>query len=134
MGRTKETGTERTYDLEPRLIEFAVMVIEIVDHLPNTRIGNHLEGQLGRSGSSPALNYGEALAAESRADFVHKMKVCLKELRESRVCMLIIKGAGLLDSDECLTPVLTECNELIAIFNTSIQTAKRNAGNDNRKN
>lgn len=69
--------------LEDRLIDFTVLIIEIVNEMPNTKAGNHLSGQLVRSGTSPALNYGEAQSAESRKDFIHKVKVVLKELRES---------------------------------------------------
>ena len=78
--------TEKKYDLEERLIDFAVSIIKLVEDLPNTKSGNHLGGQLLRSGTSPSLNYGEAKSGESKNDFVHKMKVCLKELRESHNC------------------------------------------------
>jgi len=81
--------------LEDRLIDFAVLIIEIVNEMPNTKAGNHLSGQLVRSGTSPALNYGEAQSAESRKDFIHKIKVVLKELRESFVCLKIIYKARL---------------------------------------
>ena len=67
---------DRKFDLEERLIDFAVAAIKI---LPKTYAGSHLAGQLTRSGSSPALNYGEVQSAESRNDFIHKMKVALKE-------------------------------------------------------
>jgi len=75
------------YDLEDRLIEFSLMIIEIVEELPNTKAGNHLGGQVLRSGTSPALNYAEAQSAESKNDFIHKMKICLKELRETFVAL-----------------------------------------------
>jgi len=78
------------FELEERLINFAVLIIEIVNELPNTKAGNHLSGQLVRSGTSPALNYGEAQSGESRKDFIHKIKVVLKELRETFVCLKII--------------------------------------------
>ncbi len=81
---------ERKYDLEQRLIEFAVAIIRITESLSNTRAGNHLAGQLVRSGTSPALHYGEAQSAESRDDFIHKLKILLKELRESKNAMQII--------------------------------------------
>lgn len=61
------------FDLEERLTDFAVKIIEIVDDIPNSKAGNHLSGQLVRSGTSPALNYGEAQSAESRKDFIHKV-------------------------------------------------------------
>jgi four helix bundle protein len=80
----------KTYDLEDRLIEFAILCSNIVDILPVTKLGNHIGGQLIRASTSPALNYGEAQSAESPNDFIHKLKVILKEIRESRVCLKII--------------------------------------------
>ncbi len=80
----------KKYDLEDRLIEFAVRIIDIAEALPASVAAKNLGGQIVRSGTSPALNYGEAQAAESKADFVHKMKICLKELRETHVCLKII--------------------------------------------
>ena len=88
------------FELEERLINFAVLIIEIVNELPNTRTGNHLSGQLVRSGTSPALNYGEAQSGESRKDFIHKIKVVLKELRETFVCLKIIDRTKLLKSEK----------------------------------
>jgi len=76
------------FDLEERLINFAVLIVEIEGTMPNTRAANHLAGQLLRSGTSPALNYGEAQSGESRRDFIHKIKIVLKELRETYVCFL----------------------------------------------
>ena len=116
---------KRTFDLEDRLIEFSVKALSIIDDIPNTKIGNHLGGQLMRSATSPALNYGEAQAAESPADFIHKMKICLKELRESQICMKVIARKGIL-SLTLINPVLQECGELIAIFTKSFETAKKN--------
>ena len=84
------TSNKKTYDLEERVIEFSLIVIDITKALPNTRAGVYLAGQLVRSGMSPALNYGEAQVAESRTDFIHKMKICLKELKESNVALQII--------------------------------------------
>ncbi len=80
---------KKKYDLEERLIDFAVDVIFFIESLPNTKAATHLGGQLLRSGTSPSLNYGEAKSAESKNDFLHKMKVCLKELRESYNCLRI---------------------------------------------
>ena len=117
---------KRKYDLEERLIDFAVFVIIITENLYNTRAGNHIAGQLVRSGTSPALHYGEAQSAESRADFIHKLKILLKELRESRNAMRIIKKAPLSDKMENVDKGLNECNELISIFVKSIETAKKN--------
>ena len=116
------------YDIEERLLEFAVRIIEIVEALPNTRTGNHIAGQLLRCGTSPAPNYGEAQSAESRQDFVHKMKICLKELRETNVWLEIIRRRNLLKSKGELETLIGECNELISIFVKSIKTAKKNMG------
>ena len=111
----------RDFDLQDRLIEFAVRVMNVVEALPNSRIGNHVAVQLLRSGTSPAPNYGEAQGAESRKDFVHKMKVSLKELRETHVWLLMIQRKPLIEPQEKLAPILCECNELISIFVTSIK-------------
>ena len=94
--------------------------------MPDTRIANHVAGQLLRCGTSPAPNYGEAQAAESRGDFIHKMKISLKELRETLVWFLLIQRKPLLEPKEELDPILKECNELTAIFVASIGTATRN--------
>lgn len=88
--------------------------------------GNHLAGQIIRSGTSPALNYGEAQSAESSKDFIHKMGICLKELRESFVCLKIIEKASLMKEEALLVSAKTEVNELISIFVSSIKTAKNN--------
>lgn len=82
--------SEKKFDLEDRLVEFVGRIIEVVEALPKTRAGNYIAGQLIRCGLVPALLYGEAHSAESREDFVHKMKIILKELKESRVCLKII--------------------------------------------
>jgi four helix bundle protein len=113
------------YDLEERLIDFAVMIADIIEALPNTRLGNYIAGQLVRSGCSPALNYGEAQSAESRNDFIHKMKIILKELRESMISLKIIKRREIHNLDNTASAI-NECNQLIAIFVKSIETAKKN--------
>jgi len=115
----------RIFDLEERLIDFAVRIIRIAESLPQTKVGIHIAGQLIRCGTSPAPNYGEAQSAESRADFIHKMKVSLKELRETRVWLLIIVRAKLIKPASKLEPLIEEDNELISIFVTSIKTAKK---------
>lgn len=116
----------RKYDLEERLIGFALLVIQIVEILPDNKVGNHIGGQLLRSGTSPAFNYGEAQSAESINDFIHKMKICLKELRETKISLKIIKRKPLLKSDKIIDEALKECDELIAIFVKSIDTAQKN--------
>ena len=115
----------RIFDLEERLIDFAVRVILLAESLPKTKVGNHIAGQLIRCGTSPAPNYGEAQSAESRPDFIHKMKVSLKELRETRVWLFIIVRANLIRPTSKLEPLINENNELISIFVTSITTAKQ---------
>lgn len=113
-------------DLEERLIKFAVLIIEIAEGLPKTFAGNHLTGQMIRSGTSPALNYGEATSAESRKDFVHKIKIVLKELKETRVSLKIVRLANMYPDKEKLEFAISESSELIAIFITSVNTAIRN--------
>ena len=115
----------RIFDLEERLIDFAVRIIRTAESLPKTKVGNHVAGQLIRCGTSPAPNYGEAQSAESRSDFIHKMKVSLKELRETRVWLLIIIRAELIKPPSKLEPLIEENNELISIFVTSIKTAQQ---------
>jgi four helix bundle protein len=115
----------RKFDLEDRLIEFALKISDIVDLLPEARLGKYISGQLIRCGTSTALNYGEAQSAESPNDFIHKMKVILKELRETRVCLKIIERKPLL-SKEKIEQIIQENNELIAIFLKSIETARKN--------
>ena len=110
-------------DIENRLIDFAVRVLNVTEALPNTKAGNHIAGQLVRSGTSPAPNYGEAQSAESRRDFIHKMKICLKELRETLIWLRIIEGKELCPPER-LPDIIKECDELIAIFVKSVKTAE----------
>lgn len=113
-------------NLEDRLIDFAVVITEIVTEMPATRVANYYAGQLLRSGSSPALNYGETQGAESKKDFIHKMSVVLKELRESLICLTIIKRIKCCNSETLVSNAQNECNQLVAIFVKSLQTAKKN--------
>src|SRR3977135_1166994 len=76
-------GTRPKYDLEERLLEFTANIVRLADSLPNTKASNHIAGQLLRCGTSPLANHGEVEAAESRKDFLHKLRICLKELRET---------------------------------------------------
>ena len=119
-------GKANVYNLEERLLEFSVKVIEVSENLPKTRAGNHLAGQLLRAGTSPYGNHGEAQAPESMDDFIHKMKVCLKELRETRRWARLIARLGWLKGDTGLTFVLGEVEELIRIFKASVRTAEHN--------
>jgi len=127
MGENKN----KKFDLEERLIEFSVLIILITENLFATKAGNHISGQLVRSGTSPALQYGEAQSAESRNDFIHKLKILLKELRETMVGLKIIKRVSLTKKLDLVDKGLNECNELISIFVKSIETAKKN--NEKRK-
>jgi four helix bundle protein len=121
------------FDLEERLLEYASAVIDLSEALPNSRAGNHVAGQILRSGTSPYPNHGEAEDAESRDDFIHKLKVCLKELRETRRWARLIKRKAWAKEDSTLLFVLSESDELIRIFYSSIQTAKRNAQAERRR-
>jgi len=113
-------------ELEERLINFGVMIIEIVERMCYSRSANHLAGQLIRSGTSPALNYGEAQSGESRKDFIHKIKIVLKELRESNICLQMIYRIKLYKNGDSVKKALKECNELISIFVKSVETAQKN--------
>lgn len=119
-------GYRGQFDLQDRLIDFATRVMSVADSLPKSRIGNHVASQLIRSGTSPAPNYGEAQSAESSKDFIHKMKIALKELRETHVWLLMIQRKPLVQPPGKLDLILKECDELIAIFVSSITTAKKN--------
>ncbi len=112
------------FQLQDRLIDFSVLAIDVVDGLISSKAGNHLGGQLVRSATSCPLNYGEAQSAESSKDFVHKMSVVLKELRETWVCLEIIRKAKLSPNSNQLTIISKENNELISIFVKSIETSK----------
>ena len=120
-------AANRRFDLEERLLEFASVVIDLSEKLPRTRAGNHVAGQILRSGTSPYPNHGEAEDAESRDDFVHKLKICLKELRETRRWTRLVRRKAWAKDDPTLVFVLSEADELIRIFYSSIQTARRNA-------
>lgn len=113
-------------NLEERLIDFAVLIIGIIRRLPKTTEGKHFASQLVRSGSSSALNYGEAQSAESRKDFIHKLKVVLKELRETHINLKIIQRSKMLSNDSDVGLGIKESDELVAIFTTSVQTAAKN--------
>jgi len=111
------------FDLEDRLIKFACLSLEVCDLLPLTKASQNLSFQLSKSATASALIYGEAQAAESNADFIHKLKMTLKELRETRVNLRIIKEKPI-SKNELINQVLIEANELIAIFIKSILTSK----------
>jgi four helix bundle protein len=112
-------------ELEERLIDLAVRIIKLSAALPKTPAGKHIAGQILRSGTSPAPNYGEARGAESHADFVHKIGVVLKELNETFIWLRVIKQSELLKT-ELLTGILEENRELCRIFTSSLKTGRAN--------
>ena len=109
-------------DIKKRLIKFATSIIKLSELLPDTRTGRHISSQILRSGTSPAANYAEARSSESRKDFVHKLKITLKELNETDVWLSIIEECELLNFNELLDSH-KECRELCRITNSSIKTA-----------
>ena len=109
------------YDLEDRLISFAVQICLLTERFPPTAIAKHVSAQIIRSGTSPFANYGEAQAAESRQDFVHKLKVCLKELRETLAWLKFAERMNFCPDQ--LDAAKRECDELVSIFVTSVRTA-----------
>ena len=115
---------KQRYDLEERLLEYAERIIRLVEKLPDTRAGNHVAGQLLRSGTSALPNHGEAQAAESQWDFLHKLRICLKELRESLRWLRLVQRAPLL-KPALVEPLALETDELIRIFRSSIKTAEK---------
>jgi four helix bundle protein len=115
---------DRVFDLEDRLLDYAAAVIPLVEDLPKTRAGNHIAGQLLRSGTAPLPNHVEAESAESHADFIHKLKVCLKELRETRRWLRLLQR---LSPPLATDSLIAETTELIRIFVASIRTALRNS-------
>ena len=120
-GRVRRKGEE----LEERLLGFAARVGKVVDALPDSRLGRHIAGQLVRSGTSPAPNYAEACAAESKKDFIHKLGITLKELRETRIWLRLIVQAELLPLPR-LAELIDECEQLNNILGRSLITAKSN--------
>ena len=118
------------HDLEDRLIQFAKAVCQIGATLPRSPLGQHVSLQLARSSTSPFANYGEVQSAESRRDFIHKLGICLKELREARTWLKFLREMDLC-AVASLDSALRECDELLAIIASSIQTARRNGEREN---
>ena len=125
MSADKYPMETKKYNLEDRLVKFACICLDVCDLLPNTKVAQNLVHQLSKSSTATALVYGEAQAAESPADFIHKMKVVLKEIRENRINLRIINEKRI-SIDEKITIAFKESNELMAIFLKSIETAKKN--------
>lgn len=116
------------FDLEDRLLEFSVRIIRVTESMKRSRAANHIADQRLRSGTSPYGNHGEAEGAESRGDFIHKLKVCYKELRESRRWLRLVQKAALIAKPKLLESLIVEADELVRIFASSIRTAQRNGG------
>ncbi|HZV68854.1 MAG TPA: four helix bundle protein [Saprospiraceae bacterium] len=119
-------------NLEERLINFAVSIISIAEKIKKSYAGNDLSTQLIRSSTSSAQNYAEAQSSESRKDFLHKIKIVLKELRETRVSLIIVQKTELYPDDDNIKSAIKESNELIAIFVTSTVTARKNMEHENK--
>ena len=122
--RSKPPASEAAYDLEERLLSYAAEIVRLCERLPGTRAANHVTGQLLRSGTAALPNHGEAQAAESRDDFIHKLSICLKELRESRRWLLLIQRVPLVKDSSSVDVLVNETESLIKIFAKSIRTAK----------
>jgi four helix bundle protein len=125
-GENGATLREKPFDLEDRLLEYAVRVIRLVDSLPATRAGRHVADQLLRCGTSPLANHGELQGAESRKDFIHKPGICLKEIREAQRWLRLVHRVPLVAPGK-IEPLLSETEALIKIFAASIRTAEKNA-------
>ena len=127
MNVERRTENEQPrYNLEERLLDYAAAIIRLSERLPRTRAGVHVAGQLLRSGTSPLPNHGEAQDAESVDDFIHKFKICLKELGETQRWLRLIKRVPLLRPESQVDALVTETDELIRIFKRSVQTARQN--------
>ena len=124
MNNQEGHGQDQAYALEERLIQFAVRIIKLTSALPKTNAGNHIAGQILRSGTSPAPNYGEARGyAESHSDFLHKIRIVLKELNETHIWLRIIRGAELVKAEK-LEGLTDENEQLCKIFMASVTTVR----------
>lgn len=110
--------------LSDRLEDFAVGVIKLAGKLSRTFVGRHIAGQSVRSSTSAGANYEEACSAESRCDFIHKLQIVLKELRESLFWLRLTLKSGFASAEE-LSSLLKEGNELTNIVAKSVVTAKK---------
>ena len=131
-GGAKTSRQMRADELEERLVDFAVRIVKLSAGLPKTPAGKHIAGQILRSGTSPAPNYGEARGAESHADFVHKLRIVLKELNETSIWLRVIERSQILRK-ELLTDISGESRELCRIFTASLKTASSGSAMKNEK-
>ena len=120
-----EEESKPAYDLEERLLNFGARIIVLTRSLTGDYAERHIGNQLLRSGTAPLSHHGEAQAAESPADFIHKLRLALKELRETERWLKLIERAAIISKAEKLNPILNETDELIRIFVTSISTAEK---------
>jgi four helix bundle protein len=114
------------YDLEERLLEFSTRIIRVSESMLRTPAALHVSNQLLRSGTSPYANHGEAEDAESADDFIHKLKLCVKEMRETWRWLRLVQRAPLVKKPELLDPLINEADQLIRIFRQSVITARKN--------
>lgn len=122
--KSAESSQRQADELEDRLIDFAVRIVKLSASLPRTPAGKHIAGQIMRSGTSPAPNYGEARGAESHADFIHKLRIVLKELNETSIWLRVIERSQLVKK-ELLAELTGENRELCKIFTVSLKTARK---------
>ena len=120
--KSVESSQTQADQLEDRLIDFAVRMVKLSASLPKTPAGKHIAGQIMRSGTSPAPNYGEARGAESHADFVHKLRIVLKELNETKIWLRVIERSQMLRR-ELMVEIVGENKELCRIFTATLKTA-----------
>jgi four helix bundle protein len=122
--KSAESSQRQADELEDRLIDFAVRIVKLSASLPRTPAGKHIAGQIMRSGTSPAPNYGEARRAESQADFVHKLRIVLKELNETKIWLRVIERSEMLRK-ELMVEIVGENKELCRIFTATLKTARK---------
>ena len=122
---SQRASGSRPYDLEDRLPGYAVRIIRVAESMQRSAVGLHIADQLLRSGTSPYGNHGEAEGAKSREHFIHKLRVCFKELRESRRWLTLIQRADVVDQPQLPGALINEADELVRILAQSIQTAAR---------
>ncbi|HSI10880.1 MAG TPA: four helix bundle protein [Chthoniobacter sp.] len=117
-------GRKRRFDLEERMLAHATRMVALYDSLPSGSGAKQIGNQFICSGTSPYLHHGEVEAAESRDDFIHKLKVCLKELRETWGALRLLQRATQLSNSAEVESLIAETQELIRIFYQSVRTAR----------
>ena len=115
-------------DIQERLIKYASRIIKVCSSLPKTDVGRHVSLQLLRCGTAPAAHYAEARGAESASDFIHKLKIAVKEMNESEVWLRIIVDSKMLTLAQ-LSDLVGESNQLQRILSASIGTVRKSVNN-----